>query len=64
MFNLTHNFINRDETFGVEHFAGTVHYTCRGFLARNKDTFHYDLLTLIKTSKNNFLKLIFYKGEK
>uniref|UniRef100_H2YRX4 Myosin VIIAb n=1 Tax=Ciona savignyi TaxID=51511 RepID=H2YRX4_CIOSA len=50
-----------DETFGIEHFAGAVRYSCAGFLERNRDTFHRDLMNLIQGSKNKFLKLLFYQ---
>uniref|UniRef100_H2YRX1 Myosin VIIA n=1 Tax=Ciona savignyi TaxID=51511 RepID=H2YRX1_CIOSA len=53
-----------DETFGIEHFAGAVRYSCAGFLERNRDTFHRDLMNLIQGSKNKFLKLLFYQDIK
>jgi len=34
-----------------------------GFLERNRDTFHGDLISLIQNSKNKFLKLLFEEGK-
>lgn len=53
-----------DDSFAIKHFAGTVRYTSKGFLERNRDTFHGDLMALIQGSKNKFLKLLFYKDLK
>nr|CAB3264162.1 unconventional myosin-VIIa-like [Phallusia mammillata] len=53
-----------DDTFGIEHFAGPVRYNCNGFLERNRDTFHGDLISLIQSSKNKFLKLLFQNDMK
>nr|XP_039263341.1 unconventional myosin-VIIa-like isoform X3 [Styela clava] len=50
-----------DDTFGIRHFAGPVRYSTSGFLERNRDTFHSDLISLIQSSKNKFLKLMFQK---
>ncbi|XP_076812859.1 unconventional myosin-VIIa-like isoform X2 [Clavelina lepadiformis] len=53
-----------DITFGIQHFAGHVRYNCKGFLERNRDTFHRDLMDLIGSSKNKFLKLLFFEDLK
>ncbi|XP_066268057.1 unconventional myosin-VIIa-like isoform X2 [Branchiostoma lanceolatum] len=47
--------------FGVVHFAGDVYYDTRGFLEKNRDRFHADLLDLVQTSNNKFLKGLFQK---
>jgi len=51
-------------SFSIRHFAGTVSYDTAGFLERNRDTFHGDLIQLIRSSKNKFLHFIFHKDLK
>ncbi|XP_041355506.1 myosin-VIIa-like isoform X2 [Gigantopelta aegis] len=46
-------------TFGLNHFAGVVFYDSEGFLEKNRDTFSADLIQLIQTTKNKFLKKLF-----
>lgn len=46
-------------SFGVNHFAGGVHYEVQGFLEKNRDTFSVDIKQLIQNSQNQFLKQIF-----
>ncbi|XP_052387601.1 myosin VIIAa [Carassius gibelio] len=45
--------------FGIQHFAGVVHYETRGFLEKNRDTLHGDIIQLVHSSKNKFIKQIF-----
>ncbi|KAI4877996.1 hypothetical protein NFI96_012181, partial [Prochilodus magdalenae] len=45
--------------FGIQHFAGTVYYDCKGFLEKNRDTLSLDIITLIQKSSSRLLKLIF-----
>lgn len=51
--------LNKDEGFIVKHFAGEVCYTVSGFLDKNNDTLHDDLLQLLFQSKKPFMKEIF-----
>lgn len=46
-------------SFGLNHFAGVVFYDTRGFLEKNRDSFSADLLQLINTSHNKFLRAVF-----
>nr|XP_039264286.1 unconventional myosin-VIIa-like [Styela clava] len=48
-----------DDTFGIRHFAGPVRYKTTEFLERNRDSFNADILSLIRSSKNEFLKSVF-----
>ncbi|KAJ3589043.1 hypothetical protein NHX12_009891 [Muraenolepis orangiensis] len=45
--------------FGIQHFAGVVHYETRGFLQKNRDSLHTDIIQLVHSSKNKFIKQIF-----
>ncbi|XP_016402939.1 myosin VIIAa [Sinocyclocheilus rhinocerous] len=45
--------------FGIQHFAGVVCYETRGFLEKNRDTLHGDIIQLVHSSKNKFIKQIF-----
>ncbi|XP_073404723.1 unconventional myosin-VIIa isoform X1 [Dendrobates tinctorius] len=45
--------------FGINHFAGIVYYETRGFLEKNRDTLHGDIIQLVHSSKNKFIKQIF-----
>ncbi|XP_017559668.1 myosin VIIAa isoform X2 [Pygocentrus nattereri] len=45
--------------FGIQHFAGIVYYETRGFLEKNRDTLHGDIIQLVHSSKNKFIKQIF-----
>ncbi|XP_015589004.1 myosin-VIIa [Cephus cinctus] len=47
------------KSFGVKHFAGTVHYDVLGFLDKNRDTFSADLKQLVTISSNEFLRSLF-----
>uniref|UniRef100_A0A669BHT1 Myosin VIIAb n=1 Tax=Oreochromis niloticus TaxID=8128 RepID=A0A669BHT1_ORENI len=41
--------------FGIQHFAGVVHYETRGFLEKNRDSLHTDIIQLVHSSKNKFI---------
>uniref|UniRef100_A0AAZ3SL99 Myosin VIIAa n=1 Tax=Oncorhynchus tshawytscha TaxID=74940 RepID=A0AAZ3SL99_ONCTS len=45
--------------FGIQHFAGVVYYETRGFLEKNRDTLHGDIIQLVHSSRNKFIKQIF-----
>ncbi|XP_051903200.1 unconventional myosin-VIIa-like isoform X3 [Hippocampus zosterae] len=48
-----------ESRFGIQHFAGVVHYETRGFLEKNRDSLHTDIIQLVHSSKNKFIKQIF-----
>ncbi|XP_061103707.1 unconventional myosin-VIIa-like isoform X1 [Conger conger] len=50
---------NYETQFGIQHFAGVVHYETRGFLEKNRDSLHGDIIQLVHSSKNKFIKQIF-----
>ncbi|KAM4846697.1 unconventional myosin-VIIa isoform 3-T3 [Thomomys bottae] len=51
---------NSHETqFGINHFAGIVYYETQGFLEKNRDTLHGDIIQLVHSSRNKFIKQIF-----
>ncbi|XP_040587740.1 unconventional myosin-VIIa [Mesocricetus auratus] len=51
---------NSHETqFGINHFAGIVYYETQGFLEKNRDTLHGDIIQLVYSSRNKFIKQIF-----
>uniref|UniRef100_A0AAQ4PWT7 Myosin VIIAb n=1 Tax=Gasterosteus aculeatus aculeatus TaxID=481459 RepID=A0AAQ4PWT7_GASAC len=45
--------------FGIQHFAGVVNYETRGFLEKNRDSLHTDIIQLVHSSRNKFIKQIF-----
>ncbi|XP_028840305.1 unconventional myosin-VIIa-like isoform X2 [Denticeps clupeoides] len=45
--------------FGIQHFAGVVHYETKGFLEKNRDSLHSDIIQLVHSSRNKFIKQIF-----
>ncbi|EMP28603.1 Myosin-VIIa [Chelonia mydas] len=50
---------NHETQFGINHFAGVVYYETKGFLEKNRDTLHGDIIQLVHSSKNKFIKQIF-----
>ncbi|KAG8522814.1 Unconventional myosin-VIIa, partial [Galemys pyrenaicus] len=50
---------NHDSQFGINHFAGVVYYESQGFLEKNRDTLHGDIIQLVHSSRNKFIKQIF-----
>ncbi|XP_012581163.1 PREDICTED: unconventional myosin-VIIa isoform X3 [Condylura cristata] len=50
---------NHDTQFGINHFAGVVYYESQGFLEKNRDTLHGDIIQLVHSSRNKFIKQIF-----
>ncbi|XP_016887435.1 myosin VIIAa isoform X2 [Cynoglossus semilaevis] len=50
---------NYETQFGIQHFAGVVFYETKGFLEKNRDTLYGDIIQLVHSSKNKFIKQIF-----
>ncbi|XP_030648187.1 unconventional myosin-VIIa-like [Chanos chanos] len=50
---------SHETQFGIQHFAGMVYYETKGFLEKNKDSLHSDIIQLVHSSKNKFIKQIF-----
>ncbi|XP_042316884.1 unconventional myosin-VIIb [Sceloporus undulatus] len=48
-----------DTVFGINHFAGVVYYQSKGFLEKNRDMLSSDIMQLVHSSKNKFLRQIF-----
>lgn len=49
----------QSDEFIIRHFAGDVAYGIAGFIEKNNDSLHEDLLDLLRTSENPFLKNLF-----
>uniref|UniRef100_A0A3P8XSF2 Uncharacterized protein n=1 Tax=Esox lucius TaxID=8010 RepID=A0A3P8XSF2_ESOLU len=47
---------NHDTQFGIQHFAGVVHYDSKGFLEKNRDALSSDIIQLVEVSSNKLLK--------
>ncbi|XP_057601473.1 unconventional myosin-VIIb isoform X2 [Hippopotamus amphibius kiboko] len=45
--------------FGIAHFAGEVYYKAEGFLEKNRDVLSQDILILVHSSQNKFLREVF-----
>ena len=45
----------KPKLFGVQHFAGDVMYDVTGFLEKNKDTLHTDIIQLMQAATDEFL---------
>nr|XP_023501426.1 unconventional myosin-VIIa isoform X3 [Equus caballus] len=50
---------NHETQFGIIHFAGVVYYESQGFLEKNRDTLHGDIIQLVHSSRNKFIKQLF-----
>jgi sugar diacid utilization regulator len=50
---------NREFEFGLNHYAGLVHYDVRGFLEKNKDELLLNIRELLQSSTNPFLASLF-----
>nr|CCA15654.1 myosinlike protein putative [Albugo laibachii Nc14] len=48
-----------NDQFIIEHYAGKVTYSITGFLEKNDDSLHYDLVTLVHNSRLEFLRELF-----
>uniref|UniRef100_G1KEG2 Myosin VIIB n=1 Tax=Anolis carolinensis TaxID=28377 RepID=G1KEG2_ANOCA len=48
-----------DTVFGINHFAGVIYYQSKGFLEKNRDMLSSDIMQLVHSSKNKFLRQIF-----
>ncbi|XP_054838494.1 unconventional myosin-VIIb [Eublepharis macularius] len=48
-----------DTVFGINHFAGAVYYESKGFLEKNRNMLSSDIMQLVHSSKNKFLRQIF-----
>ncbi|XP_039203056.1 unconventional myosin-VIIb isoform X1 [Crotalus tigris] len=48
-----------DTIFAINHFAGIVYYQSEGFLEKNRDMLSSDIMQLVYSSKNKFLKEVF-----
>lgn len=53
--------LGKEEGFLLQHFAGQVTYSVKGFLDKNNDTIHHDLLDLIHSSKKRVMSEMFTK---
>jgi myosin heavy subunit len=50
---------SREFEFGINHYAGLVHYDVRNFMEKNKDELLLNLRELLQGSSNAFLQLLF-----
>ncbi len=48
--------------FGINYYAGTVYYNVRGFLDKNKDTLHGDVIDALRGSKCKMVADMFEEG--
>ena len=48
------------DQFCIKHFAGDVHYTVGGFLAKNKDALPTDAIALLSCSADEFTAQLFH----
>ncbi|XP_025064123.1 unconventional myosin-Vb-like isoform X2 [Alligator sinensis] len=47
------------DAFIIQHFAGKVEYQCKGFLEKNRDAVHAELIGLLRASKSQLLAELF-----
>uniref|UniRef100_A0A663M4W6 Myosin VIIB n=1 Tax=Athene cunicularia TaxID=194338 RepID=A0A663M4W6_ATHCN len=50
---------DHDTKFGINHFAGIVFYESKDFLEKNRDTLSANVMQVVHSSKNKFLREIF-----
>ncbi|XP_074767829.1 unconventional myosin-VIIb isoform X3 [Athene noctua] len=50
---------DHDTKFGINHFAGVVFYESKDFLEKNRDTLSANVMQVVHSSKNKFLREIF-----
>ncbi|XP_021250654.1 unconventional myosin-VIIb [Numida meleagris] len=50
---------DHDTKFGINHFAGAVFYESKDFLEKNRDTLSANVMQVVHSSKNKFLRQIF-----
>ena len=54
------SFPRMEETnFVIRHYAGFVEYCSSGFRLKNKDALHPDMVTIVRSSSNHFVKNLF-----
>ncbi|NWU97400.1 MYO7A protein, partial [Upupa epops] len=51
-----------DTRFGISHFAGVVYYESKDFLEKNRDTLSANVMQVVHSSKNKFLREIFQRA--
>ncbi|NXS56892.1 MYO7B protein, partial [Brachypteracias leptosomus] len=51
-----------DTKFGINHFAGVVFYESKDFLEKNRDTLSANVMQVVHSSKNKFLREIFQQS--
>uniref|UniRef100_A0A8C8AHZ3 Myosin VIIB n=1 Tax=Otus sunia TaxID=257818 RepID=A0A8C8AHZ3_9STRI len=51
---------DHDTKFGINHFAGVVFYESKDFLEKNRDTLSANVMQVVHSSKNKFLREIFH----
>mmetsp|Transcript_26989 Transcript_26989/g.66543 ORF Transcript_26989/g.66543 Transcript_26989/m.66543 type:complete len:1539 (+) Transcript_26989:64-4680(+) len=51
--------IKQKDRFAVVHYAGTVAYSSSGMLGKNKDTVPEDMLVLMQSSEDGFVRTVF-----
>uniref|UniRef100_A0A7S2JLY7 Myosin motor domain-containing protein n=1 Tax=Cyanoptyche gloeocystis TaxID=77922 RepID=A0A7S2JLY7_9EUKA len=56
--------VSKEEGFVVKHFAGDVLYNSSGFLDKNNDSLHPDLLDLLRASDDAFLNTTLFPTDK